>query len=138
MGATRAIDISVDGDGVPRLSAHAEGSLHFSDGEAPPDLHVERANTGDLFLNAGYVTSAAGFFGADATTAPINDDAPYSGIGNDGTFFSRTDGTDKGPPVPGSGTGTACGLIYARTSGGKNQLVARFPTGAVQVLATEP
>lgn len=56
----------------------------------------------------------------------------FLGDGGDGTL-SGSETTDPAAPAANSG------VLYFRDNGsGKTQLVARFPTGAVQVLATEP
>lgn len=42
-------------------------------------------------------------------------------------------------PADASAPGANQGVVYCKDSGGgKTQLVVRFPTGAVQTLATEP
>lgn len=52
------------------------------------------------------------------------------------TYTDRLMGTEvSDPPAPAVNTG----ILYFRDNGaGKTQLVVRFPTGAIQVVATEP
>lgn len=80
------------------------------------------------------------------TTA--TDTAPPSNLIASSTISSSSTGT--GLDLPGGGfvqfversdpTAPAAntGRLYVRDSGGKTQLVVRFPTGAIQVIATEP
>lgn len=66
-----------------------------------------------------------------------NGGAAHSHVTVNGEFlrFNYKNASGSDPAAPAANTG----LLYLRDNGaGKRQLVARFPTGAVQVIATEP
>jgi hypothetical protein len=57
---------------------------------------------------------------------------------NNVIMLQYASGADPAAP-PDYGSGTRYGRLYMRDNGsGKMQVVARFPTGAIQVIATEP
>ena len=69
--------------------------------------------------------------GADETVlAP--DSTSFYGVKWSGVVTLAEQSAD--PPAPAANKV----VLYARDSGGKTQLVARFPTGAVQEVAIEP
>jgi hypothetical protein len=74
----------------------------------------------DASVAAGY---GVNFSGAVFATAALH-------IGANGIM--GTERTDPSAPAANSG------IVYFRDTGGKTELVVRFPTGAVQQLAIEP
>lgn len=74
-----------------------------------------------------YDTAGAHFFTRSGSTAPAIQ------IDSDGGHILLAEQTDPAAPAANSGA------LYVRDNGGgKSQLVIRFPTGAIQVIATEP
>jgi hypothetical protein len=86
------------------------------------DVNLTRAG-GILRLDTGFDVEGTIVAGKDTGT-PITLSA--SGYVE---FLERSD-----PAAPSSNNGR----LYVRDTGGKTQLVVRFPTGAIQVIATEP
>lgn len=89
----------------------------------------------DFGANSLVANSGVLFMGANGTLTAVTDGifAPKDNAGTSGgvlEFLERAD-----PPAAGANAGR----LYVRDNGGgKTQLVVRFPTGAIQVIATEP
>jgi hypothetical protein len=86
------------------------------------DVNLTRTG-GILRLDGGFDIEGTVVAGKDTGT-PITLSA-----GGYVEFLERSD-----PAAPASNNGR----LYVRDTGGKTQLVVRFPTGAIQVIATEP
>lgn len=101
-------------ENVPRTAVLGNGRAEYSDGSASADVIViPRNNAGEWRLAKGRIL--------------LNDTTDDGGSIE---FLERTD-----VAAPGSNSVR----IYAKDNGsGKTQLVARFPTGAVQQIAIEP
>lgn len=83
-------------------------------------------------LNKGIVVRCESGQAADPFEVTDNSDVMLVGVSANGGFFIR-ETADLAAPA------TNYALLYARDNGaGKTQLVVRFATGAVQVIATEP
>jgi hypothetical protein len=147
---------SVEGEANPRLAISKSGALHWGDGATATDVSLWRGladTTPFQALNSAlYVTPSAAAGAADPTLA-----GPYVAIFSDGSLFSEDDSTGEYAGLTPDGqvqlthfinlqqkiadptAQAGAALVYLRDNGaGKGQVCARFPTGAVQVLAMEP
>lgn len=115
---------------VPYIDGQAPGGEEFqlvaSSDQASFELDIA---TGDADLYTGAV-------GGD-TTSFVRVGAP-AGTGelmatDDSVYLRMTEGVDPGAPSAGD-----CRLFAKDNGSGKMQLCVRFPSGATQVLATEP
>ncbi len=89
----------------------------------------------DFGANSLIANSGVLFMGTNGTLQAVADGifAPKDNAGTSGGVFEFLERAD--PPAPGANIGR----LYVRDNGsGKSQLVVRFPTGAIQVIATEP
>lgn len=103
-----------------------DGPVHVSDGNAvsPAVVFNDDRNTG--FYRA--TTDTIGFAVGGAEAATLS-----------GSVFNLSTGyLEVGEVTPPGAPSTNRVRIYADESGGKTRIVARFATGAVQVIATEP
>lgn len=75
-----------------------------------------------------YVANSSGHLGHDAGLTYTASADRLSLLGD----LQLTEITDPAAPA------TNSARLYVRDSGGKTQLVVRFPTGAIQVISTEP
>lgn len=118
------------------LEGAAFAWLYAGDGEAGGSVAVfagEGSETpGDSYLDAGRGPAEGG-------TVYIGGSPGYTGaveIGGAGDVVTTIYGKERSDPAAPSADH---GVVYFRDNGsGKTQLVVRFATGAVQVLATEP
>ena len=75
------------------------------------------------------VTSLGDYGGVGGALVKLKNFLPVANI----AYFEGTEIADPAAPLANAGR------LYFRDNGkGKSQLVVRFPTGAVQVIATEP
>lgn len=109
-----ALQSAVTGDAVARLAITAGGVVEFGDGTNPRDVVLYWGGANQLKTDDDF---AVGTLLRIASSGAI-------------VFSERTD-----PAAPAANTG----ILYVRDNGsGKSQLAVRFPSGAVQVIATEP
>jgi hypothetical protein len=156
-GSYTILDIS------PTETAIGAGPHYLIRGRINAGANVfEVTNTGNLFAS-NFTSSASGYMGASGQyvfrglgvgKVKLTNFAETSGLLLDVSTDSlvrlrnRADGADAGvqpqyvlmeeiadPSAPTANRG----ILYTRDNGsGKTQLVVRFPTGAIQVIATEP
>lgn len=103
--------------------------------KATASLVAQLISSGAVLLNATSTVDITGFAGVNVTTAggnPISLAAPVKA--NNYIQLDKTGST--GFPVGNADANT--GRIVVQDNAGKMQFAARFPTGAVQVIATEP
>lgn len=145
--ANESIGLQVEGDTEARLKLFADGSVKSGDGANPSDVQLARDQEG--YFRVGHPDGWGGIVTGDSTLA-----GPSVWM-DEGGIFARGDATQfMGFQPDGSGNVALYahevsadpaapnaneGKLYFRDNGaGKTQLVARFNTGAVQVVATEP
>lgn len=138
--ASAALGASVTGDATNRLVLFAGGVIEWGDGAAARDTNLYRGGanilkTDDSFHIAAGGTAALSLLGGGATI--VGDLVVRSGAATQQGFVSGYHEMSEiaDPAAPAANKAR----IYARDNGaGKTQLVVLFPTGAVQVIATEP
>lgn len=121
------------------------GAMPFSSNDNNCGMYFPALNTLELAVdNTACFTATTALITLTASsirTAGTLDIAGNATMVNAGTGFFNVAGSylsfaERGDP---SAPSSNIGLLYARDNGaGKTQLCVRFPTGAVQVLATEP
>lgn len=132
-----------EGDDFPRFVLVSDGSYYIGDGTENPVDGGSAVRFGMVPSLGGDPDDVAQFIvGINKAIQFASDGKPSfpSGVNvGNGSFVALTGlvvdyGEISDPPAPDANTAR----VYARDSGGKTQLCVRFPTGAVQVLATEP
>jgi hypothetical protein len=110
------------------------------------DFVIETASQNKLIMNSGMLMGFGSQAGAGGNASDLRGslDASFSRVGAGVIGVRSTSGTTGGalnfleqtaPAAPGANQA----VIYAEDNGsGKTRLMVRFPTGAAQVLATEP
>lgn len=113
----------VSGDTEDRLTIRADGRLDWGGGAAARDVFLRRSAVGTLETDGSLIALSA--LRANSGAA---DQMTF-----DGGFIEGAEIADPAAPA------ANIGRLYFRDNGvGKTQLVVRFPTGLVQVIATEP
>lgn len=110
----------------------------FASAEASGVITTANAFRAQVFSTStagATIQNARGLFVDDITIGTVTNYAIYTGSGKVRLGDAIESPEISDPAAPAANTA----LLYARDNGaGKTQWVARFPTGAVQVIATEP
>lgn len=109
-----AYQAQVTGDANSRWLVTAEGTMEWGLGPSARDVNLYRGGNDQLKTDDDFAVGTLIRLAASGAVV----------------FTERTD-----PAAPAANTG----ILYVRDNGsGKTQLVVRFPTGAIQTIATEP
>ena len=123
--ATAAADIlngKVSGDANPRVAIDADGAIHWGPGSAASDTDLSRTASNELTMSGTMRMNGIELTG-------------LTNVLNISNGYAQLTERASDPAAPPSNQVS----IYARDNGaGKTQVVARFNTGAVVVIATQP